>query len=90
MTFKGFGCVVGDTLYVASLERNKVCEFKVDCLKLFTDDITAHGYIYGLYGKWGNPTEFSVKKLNKRVIFTNKKLAHEWLDRQLNKEKEIK
>jgi hypothetical protein len=53
MTFKGFGCVVGDTLYVVSLEKNKVCEFKVDCLKLFTDDITAHGYIYGLYGKWG-------------------------------------
>lgn len=89
MVFKGFGCEAGDTLYVASLDKKKVCEFKVDCLKLFTDDITAHGYLYGLYSKCGTPTEFSVKKLNKRVIFTKKKEAKEWLDRQLNKEKEI-
>lgn len=81
--FEDFGCKVGDTLHIASIDRNKVCEFKVDCLKVFTDDYTAHGYIYGLYGKWGTPTEFSLKKLNKRVIFTKKKDALDWLKRQV-------
>lgn len=85
--FEDFGCKVGDKLYVASIERNKVCEFLVDCLKVFDSDYTAHGYIYGLYGKWGTPTEFSLKKLNKRVIFNKKKDAIEWLDKQINQSK---
>lgn len=82
--FEDFGCKVGDTIYVASLKKNKVCQFKVDCLKVFENDFTAHGYIYGLYGQgqWGIPTEFSLKKLNRRVIFTKKKYAEEWIQKQ--------
>ena len=77
--FDDFGCKVGDKLYVASVEKGKVCEFVIDTLKVFEDDYTAHGHIYGLYGKWGTPTEFSLKKLNSRVIFTHKKDALKWL-----------
>jgi hypothetical protein len=80
--FEDFGCKIGDKLYVASIDRNIVCEFVPDCLKVFNDDFTAHGYINGLYGKWGTPIEFSLKKLNKRVIFTKKKDAESWLERQ--------
>lgn len=83
LMFEDFGCKVADTLYVAFLTANKVCEFKVDCLKVFSDDYTAHGYIYGLYGKWGTPTEFSLKYLDKRIIFSNKTSAEKWLTKQL-------
>lgn len=82
--FDDFGCKVGEKLYVVSIEKKKVCEFIPDCLKVFSDDYTAHGYLYGLYGKWGTPTEFSLKNLNKRVIFTNKKYAEEWLIKKLS------
>ena len=78
--FEDFGCKVGDTLFVAVLDLKKICEFEVDCLKVFSGDFTAHGYIYGKYGKYGAPTEFSLKKLNKRVIFTNKILAVNWMN----------
>jgi hypothetical protein len=81
--FDDFGCKVGDKLYVSSIEKNKVCEFIPDCLKVFTSDYTAHGYVYGLYGKWGTPMEFSLKNLNKRVIFTKKNDAEQWLINRL-------
>lgn len=83
-----FGCKVGDTVYIASIDRKKVCQFGIDCLKVFQNDITAHGYVYGLYGKYGTPTEFSLKKLNKRVIFTKKKDAELWLKKQLTESEE--
>jgi len=38
-----FGCNIGDTLYFVDLERKKVRRFTVDCLKVFADNITAHG-----------------------------------------------
>ena len=82
-----FGCKVGDKLYIVSIERKKVCEFIPDCLKVFSSDITAHGFVYGLYGKWGTPKEFNLKNLNKGIIFTKKKDADLWLEKQL-KEKE--
>lgn len=74
---------VGDKLFIASIEKGKVLEFLTDCIKLFDNNITVHGYIYGLYGKWGTPTEYSIKHLNKRCIFVKKKDAKEWLDRIL-------
>ena len=89
--FKDFGCEIGDRLYVAIVEKNKVCEFLVDCLKVFENDFTAHGYIYNLNGNWGTPTEFSLKKLNKRVIFTEKENAELWLEvKRYEKERKIK
>ena len=42
--------------------------------------MTAHGYVYNLYGNWGTPTEISIKYLNKRVIFTKKKDAMNWMN----------
>lgn len=77
-----FGCNVGDTLYVALKDKQKVCDFKVNCLKVFESDYTAHGYVYSSYSKWGEPKEFSLKYLNKRVIFTEKKNAEKWLKSQ--------
>ena len=74
-----FGFKVGDKLYVAVKEKNKVYEFLTDCIKIFDNNMTVHGYIYGLYGKWGTPTEYSLKHLNKRIIFTKKKDANKWL-----------
>lgn len=79
-----FGCNVGDTLFIVSLEKRKIYKFDVDCLKLFEHNFTAHGYIYGTLGAWGIPKEFSLKNLNKRIIFSDKKMAKEWLKKHLN------
>lgn len=75
-----FGFKVGDILYVAYPKYNKACKFKTDCIKVFEDNVTAHGYVYNLYGNWGTPTEISIKYLNKRVIFTKKKDAMNWMN----------
>lgn len=81
MNFIDFGCNVGDTLFVTSVETRKIYEFRINCLKLFENNYTAHGYIRKLYRKFGEiPTEFSLKNLNKRVIFTDKRKAEEWLN----------
>lgn len=81
-----FGCSVGDILYIADVKYNKVLKFKVNCLKVFEDDFTAHGWLECAWASrntpFNIPTEFSLKKLNKRVIFTDKKLAKEWLWRR--------
>lgn len=83
--FEDFGCKVGDTLFIALIDKKKVCKFDINCLKVFSTNYTAHGYIYGKNGKWGQPTEFDLTKLNKRVVFTEKTNAEKWLDKQLNK-----
>lgn len=79
-----FGCDVGDILYVADLDLKYVRTFEVDILKVAGDkSLSAHGWIS--YKTWSSPTEFSLKHLNKRIIFTHKKLAQKWLDSQLSK-----
>ena len=67
---------VGDTLYVTL--NKKVCEFKIDFIKIFESDITAHGMICGIFGKWWSP-KYSLKNINKRFIFTNKKLTNNYI-----------
>lgn len=74
-----FGFNVGDDLYIASKDKNKVCRFFTDCIKVFDNNITVHGYVYGLYGKYGIPIEYSLKNLNKRIIFTKKQDELKWL-----------
>lgn len=81
-----FGFNINDRLYIANIEKGKVFDFMPDCIKVFKNNITVHGYIYGLYGKWGTPTEYSIKWLNKRCIFTKKQDAKKWLE---NKEKAL-
>lgn len=78
-----FGFNVGDVIYIAYPKRNKVCRFKTDCIKVFEDNITAHGYVYNLYGNWGTPTEVSIKYLNKKFVFTKKKDAVNWMKRKI-------
>lgn len=80
-----FGFNIGDKLYIADIEKRKVFEFLPDCIKIFDNNITVHGCIYGLYGKWGTPTEYSIKWLNKRCIFTKKRDAKKWLINQVFK-----
>ena len=77
-----FGFDISEKLYIAILEKNKVFEFQSNCIKVFNNNVTVHGLIYGLYGKWGTSTEYSLKNLDKRVVFTKKKLAKEWLERK--------
>lgn len=77
-----FGFDIQEKLYIASLKKNKVFEFQPNCIKVFNDNVTVHGLTYGLYGKWGTPTEYSLKNLDKRVVFAKKKLAKEWLERK--------
>lgn len=75
---------VGDVLYIAYPKYNKVCRFKTDCIKIFENNVTAHGYVYELYGHWGTPIEVSIKHLNKKFVFTKKKDAESWLKRKGN------
>ena len=80
---KELGFNVGDTLYVVYPKRNKVCKMTTDCFKVFKGNITVHGYVYGLGGNFGIPVEVSLKYLNKRSVFTKRKLANEWLEKKL-------
>lgn len=86
--FEGFGCKVNDILYVVDLKYNKVLKFEVDCLKVFEMDFTAHGWLECPWASKGKPfnipTEFSLKNLNKRVIFTKRKDAVQWLESKTN------
>ena len=79
-----FGFNVGDKLYVAITEKRKIYDFLTDCIKIHDHNTTVHGYVYGLNGKWGTPTEYSLKWLNKRCIFIRKKDAKAWLDKRLS------
>ena len=74
-----FGFNIGDTLYVAYPEYCKVCRFETDCIKVFRNNMTVHGKVFGLHGNYGLPAEISIKYLNKRVVFTKKKDAENWL-----------
>lgn len=83
-----FGCDIGDILYVVDVKYRKIRPFKVDVLKVFENgNYTAHGYLD--YGKYSLPDEVSLKYLNKRSVFKNKKDARSWLDKKL-KESENK
>lgn len=72
--------------YIVHINEKKVCRLEADIIKEFVCDghKTVHGYEYGLYGKWGTPTEYNLKNLNKRIIFDKKKDAEEWLNSKLN------
>lgn len=75
-----FGCNVGDTLFVI-YENDKICRFVVDCLKVFKDSITAHGMLYKYQKSSYMPIEYNLKHLNKRIIFTSKERAEEYIKR---------
>ena len=77
-----FGFNVGDRLYAAFPKHNKVCEFLTDCVKVFQNNVTVHGYVYDLYGPFGVPMEMSLKHLDKRCLFREKKDAKKWLERR--------
>lgn len=81
-----FGCSIGDILYFVDRERKKVRRFTVDCLKVFQDNITAHGKL-----EWASftiPYECSLKYLNKKFIFTKKKDAVKWMESKLMNQEE--
>jgi len=91
---KIFGCQIGDTLFVVDLKYKKVLKFEVDSLKIFNNNITAHGYLECAWASkvhpFNIPTEFSLKNLNTRVIFTEKKMANAWFNKmRKNKEEDI-
>lgn len=74
-----FGFNVGDIIYIAYPKYNKVCRFRTDCIKILENNVTAHGTVYGLYGHGWTPTEVSIKYLNKKFVFTQRKYAENWL-----------
>lgn len=66
--------------------EKKVRRFTVDCLKVFADNITAHGNLE--WTRFTIPYECSLKYLNRKYIFTKKKDASEWLENKMeNREK---
>ena len=70
----------GDTLYIAVKEKKKVFFMETDYVKYSdTGELTVHGYVAGLCGNWATPKSYSLKYLNKRVIFCDKQLAKKWL-----------
>lgn len=77
-----FGFKVGDKLYIANKETGKVYDFITDCIKIHADNCSVHGLLYGRYGKFGTPKEYSLKYLNKRYIFVQKSEATKWLEHQ--------
>lgn len=74
-----FGFKAGDKLYIADKETGKVYDCITDCIKVHVDNISVHGYLYGLYGNFGIPKEYNLKYLNKRYIFVQKSEALKWL-----------
>ncbi len=78
---------LGKPLYIADTKTNKVHRFKPDCIKLFKDNLTVHGFEE--QGRFSLPCEYSLKHLNVRIIFTKRKDAENWLaERNKPKEKE--
>lgn len=86
-----FKCNIGDTLYYVDTKLISLCEFKINCFKVFDNNITAHGHMYGRYNnKYGYPMDISIKHLDKRIVFTSKKKAKEKLNQlieQINNNK---
>lgn len=71
-----FGCNIGDILYYVDHKNKKLCQFQVRSLKVFEDNITAHGLMYGRYNpNYGYPMDISIKYLNKRCVYSKKKDA---------------
>ena len=53
-----------------------VTQDQIARLKVFEDNITAHGLMYGRYNsKYGYPMDISIKYLNKRCVYSKKKDA---------------
>lgn len=84
------GFDIDDKLYIGDIKHNKVCEFHPDCIKIFKNNVPVHGFVYGLYGKWGTPTEYSLKNLNKRIIFTKRKDAKQWVEQHASRKEDTK
>lgn len=68
-------CKVGDKVFIADKEQNKVLSFEIDCIKVFEDNITAHGYRQAGWAKFNIPIEYSLKNFGKRIIFKTRKEA---------------
>lgn len=62
---------VGDTVFV--IKNHNIYPFTIDCIKVFKDNVTAHGY--RKLEHFAVPEEYNLKHFNKRVIFTNYKDA---------------
>ncbi|MDF2880136.1 MAG: hypothetical protein K0R54_693 [Clostridiaceae bacterium] len=86
-----FPCKVGDIVWIADERYKKPLSFKINCIKIFEDNITAHGYRESGWGKFNIPIEYSLKNFGKRVIFATKKEASKEIKRLKDKQaKEIK
>lgn len=79
-----FGCSIGDRIYFVDLDKKKVRRLTVDCLKVFENNVTAHGKLE--YSRFSIPYECSIKYLNKKFIFTKRKWANEWLKKKIEEE----
>ena len=73
----------GNPMYIADPERGKVLRFIPDCVKIFKNNTTAHGMLE--VGKFRYPKEYSIKYIDKRIIFRRKSNAQKWLNEQLKK-----
>lgn len=73
-------CKSGDKVWIADKELNKVLKFEVNCIKIFEDNVTAHGWRESGCGKFNIPIEYSLKHFNKRVVFKTKAKAKQWLE----------
>ena len=83
-----FKCNIGDTLYYVDTKKLVIYRFVVDCFKVFDNNITAYGFMYGKYkNDCGYPTDISIKYLDKRVVFIKRKDAQEKLDVIIEKER---
>lgn len=71
-----FGCNLGDTLYVITEKTKSVCRFRIDSLKICKSGCMAHGLL--IANRYSCYTDFNLKKLDKRIIFTSRKSAEEW------------
>jgi len=72
-------CKVGDVVWIADKKNNKVFRFEIDCIKIFKDNITAHGWRE--FEHWNVPREYSLKYFGKRVIFATKEEAEKSIRR---------
>ena len=83
-----FKCKIGDTLYYVDSKKFAIYRFTIDCFKVFDDNITAHGYMYGKYNNgYGYPMDISIKYIDKRVVFTKRKVAQVKLDAIIENER---
>ena len=75
-------CNVGDIVYV--VKNNEVLEFEIDCIKIWKNHITVHGYRQLKTGeKYRVPREYNLKYFGKRIIFATREEAISWLFKRL-------